>query len=272
MQAIQMQEANSTSGISAFWLKIIAVTGMFLQHLAIAMPGAFPFGFEVFLQISGGLTMPIMAFLLVEGFHATSNLDKYMLRVAIFAAVSFIPHLFVLGSGYNIMFTLLVGLFLLSLRREYGNSAKFWLSFIGMTLVTFIFDWGIIGPVSIILYDIIKNEKKRRIAVPIFFAVSALGYSMLLNTIFGAILSPFVDMEALAGDKTIASAFFPLGSLIAIPLLLMYKNKRGRPAKWFFYVFYPAHLVVIAVISIALGRNIVINMIRDLIYEFGQFF
>lgn len=252
--------------MSAFWLKIIAITGMLLQHTALALPGTFPLGLEIFLQISGGFTFPIMAFLLIEGFNATSDLNRYMKRLAVFAGISFVPHLFALGSGMNIMLTLLIGLVILRLRREHGNKPIFWVTFVFLTFATFMFDWGVIGPVAILLYNEIKNERVKRVVVPVFFAVGVLVYGALISSV----LSLFIDMEALVADQTIAGAFFPIGSLLVIPLLLMYKGERGRPAKWFFYGFYPAHLAVLAVISIVMGKNVFINMIRDIVYEIGQ--
>ena len=39
-------------------------------------------------------------------------------------------------------------------------------------------------------------------------------------------------------------------SLLAIPLLALYNGQRGRwKMKWFFYLFYPLHLVIIYGIS-----------------------
>ncbi|MCL2674053.1 MAG: conjugal transfer protein TraX [Defluviitaleaceae bacterium] len=267
MQAEQLDEVQPIGGISAFWLKIIAITGMVLQHSALALPGTFPLGLEIFLQISGGLTFPIMAFLLVEGFNATRNLHNYMKRLAVFGAISFIPHLFALGSGLNIMFTLLVGLFLLNFRHKYGNSPKFWFAFIGLILVTGLFDWGVVGPIAIVLYDMIKNEKTRRIVVPIFIAVGVIVHGI----VFSIVMAPFIDMEALLADTTIAGAFFPLGSLLTIPLLLMYKGERGRAVKWFFYAFYPAHLAVLAIISAVMGNNVFLNFVRQLAYGLEPF-
>ena len=253
-------------GLSAFWLKVIAITGMFLQHMALALPGAFAYEFEVFLQISGGFTMPIMMFLLVEGFRATSNLDKYLKRVGLFAAISMVPHLFALGSGFNVMFTLLFGLLILRIRRSYGNAPRFWLAFIFITLASFPFDWGIVGPICIFLLYEIRNEKARRILMPVCFAIGTIVYSMLITAALGLI----IDMNAVYTSS--AAMFFPVGSLLTIPLLLMYKGKRGQPMKWFFYVFYPAHFVVLAVISIVMGKNNLINMVQQIAHELSVLF
>ena len=43
-------------------------------------------------------------------------------------------------------------------------------------------------------------------------------------------------------------------SLLALPLLLLYSGKRGKAnLKYFFYIFYPVHLVVLQGIDMLLG-------------------
>lgn len=273
------EQIEASGGISAFWLKIIAITGMFLSHAAHALPGVIPFPIELIMQISGGFTFPILAFLLVQGFHATSNLKKYMIRIAIFGVISIIPHMFVYLSGMNIMFTLLIGLAILKFRRDYGNNWKFWLIFAGLTLVSAFFDWGIIGPITIFLFDAIKNDKARRIVPPIVFAsgITAMTVAIMLLVVvvvvIAAVLAQMVgtdisELMAYAADGeaagSIAGLFLPVGSLLSIPLLLMYKGERGRPMKWFFYAFYPVHFIVLAVVSLALGVNPLISFIRNM--------
>jgi len=227
-----------------------------LQHAALSLSGVFPLPLEIFLQLAGGLTFPIMAFFIVEGFRATSDLDKYKRRILIFGAISIVPHLFSLGSGLNIMFTLFFGLIALELRKKHGNSPKFWVLFILLLLASSLFDWGVVGLVVILLYDIIKNEKTRRIVGPIVAVVGSMVYSVILVNLLG----DFIDMEAMMADTTIAGAFFPVGMLLAIPLLLMYKGERGPRMRWLFYTFYPVHLAVLAVLSIILGTNNLLNM------------
>ena len=42
------------------------------------------------------------------------------------------------------------------------------------------------------------------------------------------------------------SALYPLvGCTATIPLLWAYNGGRGRPMKWFFYAYYPAHIAVL---------------------------
>ena len=44
----------------------------------------------------------------------------------------------------------------------------------------------------------------------------------------------------------LAFALYPLvGCTATIPLLWAYNGGRGRPMKWFFYAYYPAHIAVL---------------------------
>ena len=56
-------------------------------------------------------------------------------------------------------------------------------------------------------------------------------------------------MIALFGDFGAISYF----ALIAIPLLFLYNGKKGRfKTKYFFYLFYPLHLVLLQAIAMFL--------------------
>ena len=47
-------------------------------------------------------------------------------------------------------------------------------------------------------------------------------------------------------------------TFISIPFLFQYNGERGswKGMKWLFYIYYPAHLVVIGIIRIILHGNI----------------
>lgn len=58
----------------------------------------------------GGLTFPIMAYLLCEGYRHTSSVRRYAERLAVFAVVSQIPYSLLFGATGNVLITLLIGL------------------------------------------------------------------------------------------------------------------------------------------------------------------
>ncbi len=129
-------KSNRKSGITIDTIKIIALITMLCDHIgfvlidkgklygyniflysyAITLPEAAPWLMaRSILRTIGRLSFPLFAFCLSEGFAHTSNVYKYVARLAIFAIISEIP--FDLAcfntpvdfSTQNIFFTLLIG-------------------------------------------------------------------------------------------------------------------------------------------------------------------
>ena len=62
--------------LDAFTLKVIAITVMTCNHIAHGFRGFLPIYLLAPFYVVGGLTFPIMAFLLIEGYHKTRNVKK----------------------------------------------------------------------------------------------------------------------------------------------------------------------------------------------------
>ena len=77
--------------VTAFVLKVAAIVGMTCNHVANVFGSELPGGAMVALYSLGGLTFPIMAYLLCEGYRHTSSVRRYTERLAVFAVVSQIP-------------------------------------------------------------------------------------------------------------------------------------------------------------------------------------
>lgn len=87
---------NSLKVLNSFWLKIIAMAAMTLDHVGIFLcyfssnPG-FGVGIDYtvgyLFRVIGRIAMPIFLLLLVEGIRNTSNRLKYLLRIGITMAV-----------------------------------------------------------------------------------------------------------------------------------------------------------------------------------------
>jgi hypothetical protein len=279
-------------GLSAYTLKIIAIIGMAMQHTVLVLGDVIPVALHFPLQFAGGFTFPIMAFFVAQGYYHTSNLRKYMGRVFIFALIAQLPymlafstHFFMAPVHFNIMFTIFVGLALLVMYDKMKVRWLFWMLFVLISLATFLFDWGIIGPVMILMYHAIKSHTAKSIAVPlvagggtfviglfagiiVVIVVMAMmatgGQDALLDVLdgFKGMLDPYAlaaEMKAYDPNVTLAALLFPVGSICTIPLLLMYKGRRGKSAKYLFYAFYPLHLLILALIALALGIGGTLN-------------
>ena len=105
-------------GISGYWLKLIAVISMLIDHTSAVILEQIP-GLEApafFMRIIGRLAFPIYCFLLVEGFYHTRSRAKYAGRLFLFALISEVPFDLAFSrrmwdfSSNNVFFTLLFGL------------------------------------------------------------------------------------------------------------------------------------------------------------------
>lgn len=114
-------------GLDSFTLKIIALITMIIDHI-----GAFLFPQYILLRVIGRISFPIFAFLIVEGFYHTSNLKRYMMRLAAFAVISEVPF-DLLQAGkilefdhQNVFFTLFIGVLLMYVYEgPYSKIEKF---------------------------------------------------------------------------------------------------------------------------------------------------
>ena len=77
-------------------------------------------------------------------------------------------------------------------------------------------------------------DRRQRIVLP------------LLVPILGNGLPALSDYMAAFDPALLPFALYPLlGCTATIPLLLAYNDSRGRPMKWLFYAYYPAHILVL---------------------------
>lgn len=204
-------------GMNGFTLKWIALVSMAVDHVGMTL-----FPQYIMLRIIGRLAFPIYCFLLVEGAVHTSNRKRYLGRLLLFALISEVPFdLAVSGKVFavqsqNVFFTLALGLgavFLLEIRGKYPYAilGSVGLLFAAQFAQT---DYGG-GGVLIILLFYLFREKPVVKAVS-FSAANVLCYGGLQN--------------------------YAILSLVPI---LCYNGKRGPGMKYLFYVFYPAHLLVL---------------------------
>lgn len=221
------------AGLSSFALKIIAIVGMTMNHAAYIFYPYLPFEARCALFAVGGVTFPVMAFLLVEGYRFTSNIRKYAGRLLLFALISEVPYWLFLSHEGNVLFTLLLGLMALYLYDHLEQRAVFWLAFAALVAVSATCDWGILGVIMILMIRALPDRRKR-VVYPILLPIAATGLprlSLLMSTL-DLVQVPFM-----------LYAF--MGCIAAIPLLLSYNGRRGRPLKYFFYAYYPAHILIL---------------------------
>lgn len=218
--------------MSSFVLKIIAVITMLIDH-----SGYLIFGNFSFMNYIGRLAFPIFAFLITEGFVHTSNLKKYFLRLLIFAVISQIPFMLLFPSStelsLNILFTLSLGLLALTVYNKVKNK---YLGFIFVILCSVLaqflhFDYGWFGIAIIYIFYIFKNKK---IYMNMLFM-----FTTFINYIYYFAKT----------SRTEYLLIFLFCTLSLIPIN-WYNGKKGKNIKYFLYIFYPLHLIVLYLIKL----------------------
>lgn len=189
----------------------------------------------------GGLTFPIMAYLLCEGYRHTSSVRRYAERLAVFAVVSQIPYSLLFGATATCLLRCLSGSGCCGLSTTSGqNLALCALGLLGGLAVSSFCDWGIIGPLMILLFWHF-HDRPRGVAL----ASSYLFWPRTAGSFMG-------DQRSCTAEPGVLG-YYTVGFGLATALMLNYNGQRGRPLKWFFYGYYPGHLLALWALAQALA-------------------
>ena len=194
--------------------------------MALDHTGAVLYPSQIWLRCLGRIAFPIFCFLIVEGFFHTHDVRWYMGRLGVFALISEIPYDLAFRGvpleydHQNVFFTLLIGIgmmVLLERNREWPVKAVILL--LAMWLAVLIrSDYNFRGVLLIFVFYIFHESR--------WLAVTAGGF---WNFLYQGVIQKY-------------------GVLSVLPLAL-YNGERGRKMKYFFYIFYPAHLLLLYGIS-----------------------
>ena len=221
-------------GLTNNQLKIIAMVSMLLDHI-----GAYLFPQVHWLRIVGRLAYPIFAYMIAEGCRHTKHRTRYVLQLGGLAAVCQLVDYIVQGSLYQcilVTFTLsILTIYAIdNFRRHKGilSGLLALLVFGGVVYACYLLpgklpgtdfhiDYGFLGiMLPVVIYLVPDKQGKLFAAAAVLIAMSGR---------FGS-----TQWYALA----------------AIPLLLLYNERRGKARlKYLFYIFYPAHLVAIYLVG-----------------------
>ncbi|MGI5892365.1 MAG: TraX family protein [Bacillota bacterium] len=218
-------------GFKAFDIKVLACIFMFIDHL-----GYFIFPDLIVLRMIGRLAFPLFAFMIANGYYFTKNRLKYLLRLFIFGLIIQIPYwLFFEGTVLNIFFTLSLGLaaiWLWDSNKKYG-SAVVLVATCALMAQVINADYGAYGVLLIFFSYLFFNNMPKLIL------------SWAIINIITLIVQYFFAPLAAINYIT----YIQILSLFSLFFIKYYNRKEGRKAPWLFYIFYPAHLSALYLIS-----------------------
>ena len=241
------------NGLNSNQLKLAAIIAMTIDHLvSVIFPGYPKQWWIICLHIIGRLTAPIMWFMIAEGYHYTRNLKKYISRLFLFAVISHFAYNFAFGIPFipfqtsvfnqtSVIWSLAWAVVASALTDPERVGLKGWkqtLVLIIICVMTFCSDWSCIAVMAIIgIYYNRGNLKKQVQSMMCWVAMYAAVYFLFIDKVYG---------------------IMQLGVIICVPFMMNYNGQRGKwkGMKWFFYLYYPAHLVVCGIIRVILHGNI----------------
>ncbi len=228
---------GSKYGLSGSTLKLIACITMLIDHTGAAVVNTILAtsdlkytNYDAYQNLHtlyslmrgvGRLAFPIFCFLIVEGFFHTRSVKKYIERMFLFALISELPFDFALKASVpfwqkqNVYFTLLIALICLWLIDQ--MQGRLWIQLLalagGMYLAQALkTDYNFKGVFLIVILYFFRDHR-------------------LYQCVTGA--------ASIAWERYAPLAFIPI---------FFYNGKRGLKLRYFFYFFYPVHLVILGII------------------------
>lgn len=224
-------------GLTASLLKWIAIVCMLADHIAwFFLPVESPLA--ILMHTVGRITSPIMFFFVAEGYFHTRSVPRYALRLLTFALISW-PCFSLFSTGvpfslsFGVIWSLLLGLLALWGCQKQQSILLRILIVTGCCLLSIPGDWPIFAVLYIVAIGMNRNNRKMQL-----FWYLIISSPLLLPAIW----------KIFGGDL---SRLYEFGLLLPLPLLFLYNGKRGgKPwMKWVFYIFYPAHMLLLYLIG-----------------------
>lgn len=208
------------NGLSGSALKVIALLSMTIDHIAcyLMTDGVV---YEVMRTVER-IAFPVFAFLLVEGFSYTHSRKQYALSLLIFALISDIPWwLLNHDNTHNVFYTLLLGLWaLMAVER------------LKPTPYLQCFAVGVLALIATWLHT---DYEWHGVFLIVFFYLFRGHW-------------PLVAMFTIP----VMAEYGMLGFLMALCILSTYNGRRGlfkgEYEKFGVYVYYPLHLMIVALL------------------------
>lgn len=234
-----LEKFKSYQRLSVGTLKIIAIVTMFIDHFAAGVYvelyskgylikwGMTSYTADIYYicRNIGRFAFPVFCFFLVESFFHTKSRTKYLRNLVIFALVSEVPFDLLLEekiglAGQNVFFTLAIALMVI------WGITKVKERFVNDPTISFFLQGTVILAGCVCAY-ILKTDYSY--------------YGIILVAIFYYYRSNRI-LACLVGYVWFLFEPWCFPAFIA---LLFYNGKRGIGLKYFFYAFYPAHLLLL---------------------------
>ncbi len=231
-------------------IKYFAMLTMLLNHISTIFMKSGSFLAELFLNL-GYFTAITMCYFLVEGFQYTHSKKNYAIRLAIFALVSEIPYCLAFTNNgllefreLNMLFTLLICFGILMAVEKVSNKVIRATCILILILFSSVCDWAFLAPVFTLLFLWSKGSKSKT------------GWAFIISMLLFGGLNFAGGLGRFSMETNL---IYALGSMMGIALagiviVIFYNGRRIEKgsvfSKWFFYWFYPLHLLLLGILRV----------------------
>lgn len=247
---------NAQRGLNRDSIKMLAMLTMLLNHIANVFLEPNRLLSIVLIDI-GYFTAPVMCYFLAEGYQYTRSKKRYAARLTLFSVISEIPYCLAFSEmmngvrgisfcGMNMMFTLLLCFGVLAAEESIYDLPLRRMCMAVLMFLSLFSDWALTAPILTLLFGKAGNDKRK---TALAFGIGA-GVFVLLNY-------PWQSHIGTLPERLLYGAGMAAGPLMAgVVTLRFYNGKRmekGKAfSKWFFYLFYPVHLLILGLLRLAI--------------------
>ncbi len=222
-------------GLTNNQLKIIAMVSMLLDHVGLLF-----FPDEQIFRILGRIAFPIFAYMIAEGCRYTKNRVRYLGMIGGMGIIFQIVYFVAMQSLYQgILITFSLAIVLIYSIDGIVRSKKLWVRLASLLSLALVVAFVVVLPHVLVGTDFDIDYGVWGILLPVLvyfmpsrpWQIGAASVFLLLRALYYLFIIPMPVQ---------------MWSLLAVPFLALYNGERGkRKMKYVFYIFYPAHLVIL---------------------------
>ena len=225
------------TGLNRNQIKYIAIIAMLVDHIAWLFVSPLTQTWQI-MHFFGRFTGPTMAVLIAEGYRHTRDVDRYTLRLALFALISW-PCFSLMETGrikplFGVIYTLFLALMAIRLCDAECSIVLKVIGVGGLCALSLYGDWQVFDIIFALVAHLFYEKKSLRWSLHCFVSACSVAYAIWLYTSNG-------------WPWTIAA--YEFGEfLVPLVFCLFYNGEGGSRHpfhKWFFYIFYPLHMLVL---------------------------
>lgn len=251
-------------------IKIIAVILMFIDHIYHILGSVYDV--PIIFTWLGRLSAPLFFYMVAEGMYHTRNPKKMLIRLYLASVgmelLNLIYNSIKPEYGYFVRNGIFQTLFLVALyiffiqqyRKQDSQEGKrkvaLWMCIpVGVNVLIMLLNTLL--PIPLLKYSSIVFPLLLSVEGSFVFVMLGIGFFIYREQkkamiIFYSAFSAIFFLPAL-GELTVQNIFFENFQwmmIFSLPIILSYNGKKGKSLKYFFYVFYPAHIYLLTLIQL----------------------